>query len=121
MKKWPESGKPVPFEELVDSVRQCISHHYRLFRKNTHVPINYKGYDIGSGSKATCLSPDEALTLNMLEYDLKEQGRDALDVIIGIAIQLGIEQGRRIEHENTVWQRIMLDLLMNKDGELPLQ
>ena len=120
MKQWPEDNKTVTFSDLVTSVRECVDFHYRLSRKNTVEPMNYQGYDIGSSVKATSLSPDEALSLEQLDYDLTVQGRDAMDTIIGIAIQLGVEQGRRIEHENVKLLELMNTVLLaaaNKSSE----
>jgi hypothetical protein len=48
---------------------------------------------------ATYFTFDERVSAEQLRYDDEEQGRDPLEVIIGIAIQLGIEQGRRVEAE----------------------
>lgn len=110
MKKWPENNKTVPFEDLVKSVKSCVNFHYKLKRIHTFEPMDYKGYDIGSSIRATSLSPNESLTLDNLERD-REQGRDPMDTIIAIAIQLGIEQGIRVESEKTDLLRLTIDLL----------
>jgi len=46
-----------------------------------------------------CEFPSERLTAIALDYDEHDQGRDPMRVLIGIAIQLGIEQGIRIDRQ----------------------
>ena len=114
MKQWPANGATVLFSELVESVRECVDYHYRLSRKNTVDPMDYQGYDIGTSAKATSLSPAEALSLEQLDYDLTSQDRDAMDVIIGIAIQLGVEQGIRLESTNSLIYKTMFEALIER-------
>ncbi len=87
------------FDSLAEPIRKAIAFAYSVKRKNADKRIPWNGPDIGKDDKATCLSPREALSKANLAWGLKDQGRDALDAIIQIAIQLGIEQGRRAEHE----------------------
>lgn len=114
MKQWPDDDKTVLFSDLVESVRECVDFHYDLVRKNTLESMNYTGYDIGSSTKATSLSPNESLSLEQLKYNFEEQGRDAMEVIIGIAIQLGIEQGIRLESISSRMYKQMFNLLIDK-------
>lgn len=93
MKTWPDQSKTVQFTDLTDPICEAIRFAYDLKRKHQNKDIPYKGYDIG---KVTgCYQPDENLTQESLEYQDENQDRDALQVIVGIAVQLGIEQGRR--------------------------
>lgn len=95
MKKWPKKNKTVMFSELADSVRGAIEFTYKFERQNMHRNVPWSGYDIGEDVKAGCTGPEDSLKKNSLAWELDDQGRDALDVIIRIALQLGIEQGRR--------------------------
>lgn len=56
----------------------------------------YDGLPLGEREACGALQPVDALTSESLEYNLTNQGRDVVDVILGLAVQLGIEQGRRL-------------------------
>jgi hypothetical protein len=116
MKQWPKDNKPVAFEELCDPLVQALADIVGNglvrtvkvkrkggygFRSNTSdlATIEYAGYDIGSDDKATCSSPDYRLSGENLRHEWADQGRTPAEVIVGLAIQLGIEQGRRIERQ----------------------
>lgn len=100
MKKWPQTG-PVRFTDLIDPVRKAIKFAYDLKRKNQTKDIPWRGYNIGKRERCGSPSPDEKLTQKSLAWVLDDQGRDALDEILCVAIQLGIEQGRRVERQDT--------------------
>ncbi len=99
-KKWPKDPKQtVRFADLAEPVHKAISFAYTLKRKNHGKDVPWSGFDIGESMKACCLSPHEALTKDNLAYDKNNQDRDPMNILIGIAIQIGIEQGRRIQLE----------------------
>ncbi|KKL09282.1 hypothetical protein LCGC14_2567440 [marine sediment metagenome] len=98
-KPWPDKHKLVRFCDMAGPVCEGIRFAYDLSRKNHHCSIPWNGYQIGQQDLACCRDPHEALEIEQLHYDEQEQGRDALEVLVGIAIQLGIEQGRRMEYE----------------------
>lgn len=102
------------FSELVKPIKKAILFAYDLKRKNENKNIPYKGYNIGEKSLVTCFSPVETLRVKNLKYSLEDQGRDALDEIIAIAIQLGIEQGYRIFKDSTEYKLIQLRLSLRK-------
>ena len=52
----------------------------------------------------TCFSPDKQLSAENLKYSEDDQGRDALDEIIGLVFRLGVEQGRRIFKTSAVYK-----------------
>jgi hypothetical protein len=84
---WPEKGGPATFAMLADSICAAIRFAYQLKRQNQDQDIPWTGPDIGED--------DEQLSAEMLALIEKDQGRDALDEIVGLALRLGIEQGRR--------------------------
>jgi len=45
-----------------------------------------------------------------MKHENGDQGRDALDEIIGVAVQIGIEQGRRIFKKSDTFKVLMLRL-----------
>ena len=98
-KQWPEKDKTVGFYEIAEPIIKALKFAYRLRRKNLRKDIPWNGLDIGEELKASNFSPDSTLSHESLRFNQEDQGRNALEVIIGIAVQLGIEQGRRIEVE----------------------
>ena len=94
MKEWPANNKTVSFDGLCEDLRKAVNAAYKLTRLNAGKDIPWTGHDIGKNLKHCSMSPDEWLMAESLAYN-KERDRDAMDVILGIAIQLGMEQGRR--------------------------
>ncbi len=102
MKEWnKQKDKTAVFSDLADPILKAIRFAYKLERKNIDKDIKWTGYDIGQDDMATCISPNEKFTVKNLVWALEEHGIDALHEIITVAVQLGIEQGRRI-HRGTV-------------------
>jgi len=62
--------------------------------------IDYDGYNIGEDALACCHDPETRLKADNLRYEFEGQGRNPVDVIVSLAIQVGIEQGRRIERRD---------------------
>jgi len=110
MEKWPKDGSEVSFSKIIDPVREAILFAYDINRKNKNRSIPWAGLDIGKDERATSFSPNERLRLKNLKYSENDQGRDALDEILGIAIQLGIEQGRRAFKNSVEYTLIKLCL-----------
>jgi len=102
-KQWPQDDQPVDFSDLADSIQAAILFAYTIKRKNVDKSIPWTGYDIGSDEKVTCFGPDEQLSAKSLAYSLDDQGRTAFEEIIGLAIRLGIEQGRRVFKTSTCY------------------
>lgn len=90
-KPWPDNNAIAAFADIVSPIRDAVNQAYSLKRK--HGTIKWSGLDIGHKEKVGCFSPDEDLSVNSLAYHA-ERDRDPMDVIIGIAVRLGIEQGR---------------------------
>ncbi|HEY4506704.1 MAG TPA: hypothetical protein VJH71_00875 [Candidatus Paceibacterota bacterium] len=98
IKTWPENDAPANFSDLCDEVETAILYAYRLRRKNLGKDIPVSGPD--APKTATCPSGSEMLTAQQLRFSQEDQCRNALTEIIGFAIRLGIEQGRRITLSN---------------------
>lgn len=100
MKEWPEDKTTIlRYEDLITPVRKAFLTAYRLVsRKKKSIP--YEGYNFGGQSLVTISPPDEQLQEEMISYH-KERGRDILDIMLMIVFNLGMEQGRRIEAQNT--------------------
>jgi hypothetical protein len=97
-------AKIYDFEELVAPVVKALKAAYGLRRKPL-ADIKWEGPEL----EQYCYSmpPAERLTAENLRYSQEDQGRSALEEIIGIAVALGIQQGRNIaEHEHKVIELI---------------
>lgn len=90
------------FEELVAPVIKALRAAYRLRRKPL-ADIKWEGPDLVQ--ECHSLTPAERLTAENLRYSFEDQGRSALEEIIGIAVALGIQQGRNmttVEYEERI-------------------
>ena len=87
--------------DLARPIVDAIRHVYELKRKHRN-SIPWTGPNIGAEERRSSFAPKRALSKANLRYAEEEQGRDPLDTIIGIAIQLGIEQGRRMHRKNVL-------------------
>jgi hypothetical protein len=108
--KWPEDGTPLDYQSLADAIMKAIRFAYDLTRKNPHRSVPWVGPPIGQNERANSLEARERLSAAQLKYSEENQGRDALDEIIGVAIQIGIEQGRRIYRNSDGFKTLMLRL-----------
>lgn len=108
--KWPEDGRPLDYQSLADTIRKSIRFAYDLTRKNPGRSVPWAGPPIGQNERATSLQAKERLSAAQLKYSEEEQGRDALDEIIGVVIQISIEQGRRIYRNSNEFKTLMLRL-----------
>jgi len=104
MKKWPKDDKPARFEDICNDICKAINFAYTLQRRNASKNIPWKGLEIGKQSLCGSFGMKEALSAESLAYQLEDQGRDALKILVGRAVMLGIEQGRRAEVNSTVSQ-----------------
>ena len=96
--EWPKDPtETVWFDDLAQPVVKAIRFAYNLRRRNRDKDIPWRGLPIGKSARATCLDNEEQLTAEHMRYDEDDQGRDALEVLVGVAIRLGIEQGRRVQ------------------------
>lgn len=94
--QWPADNHPTDIETLTEPICKAIRFAYHMRRRNRDQDIPYDGLDIGKDEQANALRAHHQLTAERLAYSDEDQGRDALTEIIGLAIRLGIEQGRRI-------------------------
>ena len=120
MKEWPEGSATARFTDITEPVIQAMRFAYTLKRKNIQRDIPWEGLDIGREEQACCFSPIEKLTAFNLEYSLDSQGRDALTEIVGVAVQLGIEQGRRMAYSDMA-SRIHILKIMHEGMNSPLE
>jgi len=110
MTNWPKNDKHMSFENLTKPVWRAIRKAYKLTSKDYGESIKWTGPKLPKSMGATCLSYDELLTRENLEYSEQDQGRDPLEELIGIAVQLGIEQGRRLAKEDLETPLKLLDM-----------
>lgn len=99
MKKWPKNpNETVRFDELVTPLRKAVKYAYKLTRINVKKDIPWTGYEHGDYIGTTNPDPEEMLNRRWQSHE-REQGRSPIDTILAIAVQLGIEQGMRLERQ----------------------
>ncbi len=112
MKKWPDNDKPASFEDVAEPFVKAVKFAYDIKRKNEDKSVPYNGYE--NGDLACCPSIKTLFSKESLDYNLDDQGRDALTVIIQAAIQVGIEQGRRIAMESSEVKTLKIQAKLGK-------
>lgn len=93
---WPDNNVPLDFEQISRPILHAIRFAYDLKRRDRRRSIPWRGPEIAPRDQACCPKITERLKANHLSYAEEDQGRDALEEIVAAAIQLGIEQGRRL-------------------------
>jgi len=95
-KAWPTDGSPAKLEEdIVLPLRRAFEQAYTLQRINENKSIRWNGLP----------SPNENINFNDILAveaiaEAEENDSDALEVLLNIAVELGIEQGRRMERQS---------------------
>jgi hypothetical protein len=92
--KWPSNNEMVIFDSLISQVREALQIAIDKGEKVYEDGIEWKGLEQGKICNHVALDPQDALHADSLSYS-RENQRDAFEVIISIALQLGMEQGRR--------------------------
>lgn len=116
--------KPWKFEELCKAIRRSIEFAYQMERKNEGKSIPYDGPELTSSRiLATSFNIKESFTDDGTEWcglrHSDERARDALDVIIGKALHLGMEQGWRILGEDQPMVALFRLLECNIGAHMP--
>jgi hypothetical protein len=117
MKNWPaDDTETVYFSDLTKSVADVIRFGYEMKRRNRNKNIPYNGYNTDMEEHAGDFDPVIKLKAKKLKYAEEDQGRDLLIEAIGIAVQLGIAQGRRIQRERMkVGMKLMESAIKHSD------
>ncbi len=97
MKEWPGNGEPVRFQEIIEPLLEALRFGYKLERQNEGRDIPWNGFNIGKYSSYLCGSPEQQLTATELQRLEEGPSYDLAEVLMRIAVQLGIEQGRRLQ------------------------
>jgi hypothetical protein len=94
LKRWPEDeGECASFGDLVDPLVAAILNTHEVKPKNHNRDIPYRGYP--GVESAGALPTADALTRESLTYSDEDQGRSWLHTLVGVAVQVGMEQQRR--------------------------
>lgn len=100
-KEWPTNPHvAVGFSSIIEPVIEAIrkTHNVERIEGTGH---EWSGLPLGKRDRSTCVDPSEKLSKEQLVYSEIDKGQSALSTIITIAIQLGIEQGRRLERRGS--------------------
>lgn len=97
--KWPRGGKPSTHAKLTKRVSTAIKSAYKLKRSTQRsgapTDIAWRGPELGLLTRGLLGSAAHQLTKASLDY-AAQNGREPIDVLTGIAVSLGIEQGERM-------------------------
>lgn len=102
-------------ETLLSPVKKSLLQLYQL-KRTKREGAEYDGYLMHYSVAATSLPPNENLSKEGLEYS-SEQGRDPLDVILGIAFQLGYSNAKVSDSSQNDYILSKLDSIMEKIGK----
>lgn len=109
MKEWPSDNKLIPFDSVIEDLMKVLDPVVKVYDE-TELPF-YKGYNIGEDERVCSFDPAFSLSKEGMEYH-HEHGRNVLEVALGIAFQLGIEQGRRMAKDNLYLEGVLRGLGM---------
>ena len=117
--------EPYSFDDLTVPVCDAIRELYDLKPRGDYGDkVEWTGPDLGKSLRANSLTFDVALTRDSLEYNNENQGRSPLQTVVGIAIQLGIEQGRRLYRKDQEMSLKLLDMavkLLKNDDDIIIE
>lgn len=115
--------EPYTFDEMIDPIIKALRFAYKFRRQNNGKSIPWDGPRLGKNMRANSLEFEHRLSAENLTYSKDDQGRDALDEILGVALQVGIEQGRRITMQSseveTMRQRLQTARVILGAAETP--
>jgi hypothetical protein len=112
--EWPEDGSPLSLEEdLTPPLCQAVRFAYALQRRNRDADVPWDGPEIGDDEQANAPLTKCLLKHERLSESETEQNRDALTEIMGIAIRIGIEQGRRITKNSSEYKALLLQEMIS--------
>lgn len=94
-KEWPNHNKMAIFADIADPVVKALKVAMKKNRAVYKDGIMWTGLKQGKLTEVTTLSPPATLHAKNLSYSKSDQGRDVFTEIVAIAVQLGMEQGRR--------------------------
>lgn len=95
VRDWPANEEPASLESLASACKRALMQGITWERINADRDVEWAGPPAGRDGRSTALGFPDMLRADYLGAE-REQGRDVIDVILAIAIRLGIEQGRRI-------------------------
>jgi hypothetical protein len=103
---WPKDGSPAKYADIIEPLMEAfkVGATWRI-KAPADRDIPWAGLPITR--TANILTPDERLSAGGRKYD-SDKGRSFLCVMFEIAVQLGIEQGMRLEREGN---KTTVDLL----------
>lgn len=101
---WPANDKPADFEDMAKPIERVFRQAFEPKKKK--VKLTYSGLGIGH-SNACAIDFNAAIDETNLQLSA-EQGRDTLSVLIEKTIQVGIEQGRRLEKKDGDLKKLII-------------
>lgn len=99
MLDWPSNDEPAPeiCNSLCKPIRLALNQVVSVKRGVADKLVTWSGPKDIPCVAAVSVSPDVALSDMKFRDNRRIDGMDVVDIIILLAVQLGIEQGRRLE------------------------
>lgn len=114
MRGWPEDGAPADLEDLVTPLHAWWGERIKWLQSGRE-PWDYEYTGPEIGDQHVCLPAVDSLSREGLAQH-EEQGRDPLNAMLTVAVQLGIEQGRRLASSDLNRQRLLERLEQHATG-----
>lgn len=92
-KDWPDNNEMANFAEIVDPIRKALQVALDKGDKVYKDGIEWTG--LKHGTQSAIFDPSRTMHSVALKYCNENQSRDVFTEILSLAVQLGMEQGRR--------------------------
>lgn len=99
-KTWPSDPKKTAnFSEILDPLVNAVKATHKIERIEG-IGYDWDGLPNGDRESPISVDPNERLTAKYLDWQANYNDNSALEIILTLAIQLGIEQGRRLDRSS---------------------
>lgn len=105
------------FEEVIAEIKKTLLNFYKVSRKKDVDSCEWNGPSIVRPLSHIIIQPKTQLSKQVLLHH-EEQGREPIDVILGLAYQLGICKGYESAQEENKPFIELTELLKRKDSGL---
>lgn len=107
--EWNQDYKSEDFGSICDPLLEAMAFIYKpLVRQNEDKDFEWNGLPLGGREQACCWSPTATFKAENMAEQEEDQGRTPFEQLLIIAVQLGIEQGRRLAIEE-LWDNRFID------------
>lgn len=94
--KWPKNNRAASIDDIIEPIIESLKFAYELKRVNKGKSIPYSGLPLPRSFLVGDFQIKKKFSRKHLQWQFEEHGREALRIILCTLMQLGIEQGNRI-------------------------